>query len=134
MKIFYHGFFSHKYFQPLTFPKLWYLVIPWKEDKLQLPNNFIVALHGLQNLERRLWKCSQDAVVYSRVMAFFQGIFQLPCYKLLRTTCGHLNNLLSKFCRLCNATIWVTAIYLLQEKLSLLKKSQLTNGIYHHTL
>ena len=25
MKMFYHRFFSHEYFQPLTFPKLWYL-------------------------------------------------------------------------------------------------------------
>ena len=44
------------------------IAIPWKEDKLQLPDNYKVALNRLQNLERRLLKNPQMAVAYSEVI------------------------------------------------------------------
>ena len=44
------------------------IAIPWKEDKLQLPDNYKVALNRLQNLERRLLKRPQMAVVYNEVI------------------------------------------------------------------
>ena len=45
------------------------IAIPWKEEKLQLPNNFRMALQRLQSLERRLLKCPQTAAAYSGVIA-----------------------------------------------------------------
>ena len=44
------------------------IAIPWKEDKLQLPDNYKVALNRLQNLERCLLKRPQMAVAYSEVI------------------------------------------------------------------
>ena len=44
------------------------IAIPWKEDKLQLPDNYKVALDRLQNLERRLLKRPQMAVAYNEVI------------------------------------------------------------------
>ena len=44
------------------------IAIPWKEDKLQLPDNYKVALNRLQHLERCLLKSPQMAVAYSEVI------------------------------------------------------------------
>ena len=46
------------------------IAIPWKEDKLQLPDNYKGALNRsrLQNLERHLLKSPQMALAYSEVI------------------------------------------------------------------
>ena len=44
------------------------IAIPRKEDKLQLPDNYKVALNRLQNLERHLLKRPQMAVAYNEVI------------------------------------------------------------------
>ena len=44
------------------------IAILWKEDKLQLPNNYKMALNRLQNLERRLLKSLEMTVAYSEVI------------------------------------------------------------------
>ena len=43
------------------------IAIPWKEDKLQLPDNYKVALNRLQNLERCFLKRPQMVVAYNEV-------------------------------------------------------------------
>ncbi len=45
------------------------VAIPWRENRIQLPNNYRMALQRLQSLEKRLQKCSQMAVAYSDVIA-----------------------------------------------------------------
>ena len=49
----------------MSIPKL--IAIPWKEDKLQLPDNYKVVLNRLQHLERRLLKSPEMIVAYSEV-------------------------------------------------------------------
>ena len=44
------------------------IAIPWKEDKLTLPDNYKVALNRLENMERHLLKRPQMAVAYSEVI------------------------------------------------------------------
>ena len=44
------------------------IAIPWKVDKLQLPDNYKMALNRLQNLERRLLKSPEMTVAYSEVI------------------------------------------------------------------
>ena len=44
------------------------IAIPWKGDKLQLPDNYKMALNRLQNLERCLLKSPQMAVAYSKAI------------------------------------------------------------------
>ena len=44
------------------------IAIPWKENKLQLPDNYKMALNRLQNLERRLLKSPEMTVAYSEVI------------------------------------------------------------------
>ena len=45
-------------------------MIPWKEDKLQLPDNYKVALNRLQKLEKRLLKSPEIAVGYILLVTF----------------------------------------------------------------
>ena len=45
------------------------IALPWKQEMLQLPNNYRMALNRLENLERRLKKSPQTAVAYGEVIA-----------------------------------------------------------------
>lgn len=41
------------------------VAIPWKENKLSLPDNYKIAFQRLQNLEKRLTRERDVAIVYS---------------------------------------------------------------------
>jgi len=45
------------------------IAVSWKEEMLQLPDSFRIALNRLENLERRLKKSPQTATAYSEVIA-----------------------------------------------------------------
>ena len=44
------------------------IALPWKQEMLQLPDNYRMALNRLENLERRLKKCPQTAAAYGEVI------------------------------------------------------------------
>ena len=60
--------------ETLTFEEGHYSVgLPWKTNDHDLPNNFTMAMHRLQNTEKRLQKSPELAKAYSDVLETYQG-------------------------------------------------------------
>ena len=45
-----------------------FLYIPWKGDRMVLPNNYLMALRRLQNLEKTLVKNPEMAKSYQQII------------------------------------------------------------------